>query len=130
MHIDINSDMGESYGAWVMGADDQIMPNITSANIACGFHGGDPKTIDKTIKLAKKHGVAVGAHPSYPDLQGFGRRRMTRGSAIRRSISGGARSATFTGSKPSNASRMPGHLPLITRQFMPVSMMTLLISSR
>jgi len=76
MHIDINSDMGESYGAWVMGADDQIMPNITSANIACGFHGGDPKTIDKTIKLAKKHGVAVGAHPSYPDLQGFGRRRM------------------------------------------------------
>ncbi|HLG74096.1 MAG TPA: 5-oxoprolinase subunit PxpA [Chloroflexota bacterium] len=76
MHIDINSDMGESYGAWVMGADDQIMPNITSANIACGFHGGDPRTIDKTIKLAKQHGVAVGAHPSYPDLQGFGRRRM------------------------------------------------------
>lgn len=76
MHIDVNSDMGESYGAWIMGADDQIMPNITSANIACGFHGGDPKTIDKTIKLAKQHGVAVGAHPSYPDLQGFGRRRM------------------------------------------------------
>ncbi|HLQ35519.1 MAG TPA: 5-oxoprolinase subunit PxpA [Chloroflexota bacterium] len=76
MHVDINSDMGESYGAWVMGADDQIMPNITSANIACGFHGGDPRTIDKTIKLAKEHGVAVGAHPSYPDLQGFGRRRM------------------------------------------------------
>ena len=77
MHIDVNSDMGESYGAWIMGADDQIMPNITSANIACGFHGGDPRTIDKTIKLAKQHGVAVGAHPSYPDLQGFGRRRMT-----------------------------------------------------
>jgi UPF0271 protein len=76
MPIDINSDMGESYGAWTMGADDQIMPNITSANIACGFHGGDPKTIDRTIKLAKQHGVAVGAHPSYPDLQGFGRRRM------------------------------------------------------
>ncbi|MFI5268895.1 MAG: LamB/YcsF family protein, partial [Chloroflexota bacterium] len=76
MYIDVNSDMGESYGAWVMGADDQIMPNITSANIACGFHGGDPRTIDKTIKLAKQHGVAVGAHPSYPDLQGFGRRRM------------------------------------------------------
>jgi UPF0271 protein len=77
MPIDINSDMGESYGAWTMGADDQIMPNITSANIACGFHGGDPKTIDRTIKLAKQHGVAVGAHPSYPDLQGFGRRRMS-----------------------------------------------------
>ena len=59
-----------------MGADEQIMPNITSANIACGFHGGDPKTIDKTVKLALKYGVAVGAHPSYPDLQGFGRRRM------------------------------------------------------
>jgi UPF0271 protein len=77
MHIDINSDMGESYGAWNMGADDQVMPHITSANIACGFHGGDPKTIDRTMKLAKQHGVAVGAHPSYPDLQGFGRRRMT-----------------------------------------------------
>jgi len=76
VHIDVNSDMGESYGAWTMGADDLIMPHITSANIACGFHGGDPKTIDKTIKLAKQHGVAVGAHPSYPDLQGFGRRRM------------------------------------------------------
>lgn len=76
MRIDLNSDMGESYGAWVMGADDQIMPNITSANIACGFHGGDPRIIDKTMKLAKQHGVAVGAHPSYPDLQGFGRRRM------------------------------------------------------
>ncbi|HEX6513105.1 MAG TPA: 5-oxoprolinase subunit PxpA [Chloroflexota bacterium] len=74
--IDVNSDMGESYGAWIMGADDQIMPNITSANIACGFHGGDPRTIDKTIKLAKQHEVAVGAHPSYPDLQGFGRRRI------------------------------------------------------
>jgi len=76
MRIDINSDMGESYGAWVMGADEQIMPHITSANIACGFHAGDPKTIDKTIQLALKYGVAVGAHPSYPDLQGFGRRRM------------------------------------------------------
>lgn len=74
--IDINSDMGESYGAWIMGADEDIMPHITSANIACGFHGGDPKTIDKTVQLAKKYGVAVGAHPSYPDLQGFGRRRM------------------------------------------------------
>jgi 5-oxoprolinase (ATP-hydrolysing) subunit A len=76
MRIDVNSDMGESYGAWIMGADGEIMPNITSANIACGFHGGDPKTIDQTIQLAKQHGVAVGAHPSFPDLQGFGRRRM------------------------------------------------------
>ena len=68
--------MGESYGVWIMGADGDIMPNITSANIACGFHGGDPKTIDQTIQMAKQHGVAVGAHPSFPDLQGFGRRRM------------------------------------------------------
>src|SRR5205823_1731230 len=74
--IDLSCDMGESYGAWTMGADEEIMPNITSANIACGFHGGDPKTIDRTIKLAKKHGTAIGAHPSFPDLQGFGRRRM------------------------------------------------------
>lgn len=76
MRIDINSDVGESYGAWRMGADEDVMPNITSANIACGFHGGDPLTIDRTIKLALRHGVAVGAHPSFPDLQGFGRRRM------------------------------------------------------
>jgi 5-oxoprolinase (ATP-hydrolysing) subunit A len=74
--IDINCDMGESYGAWKMGADAQIMPLISSANIACGFHGGDPATIRATVKLAVDHGVAVGAHPSLPDLQGFGRRFM------------------------------------------------------
>lgn len=74
--IDINCDMGESYGAWKMGADAEIMPFISSANIACGFHGGDPATIRKTVQLALDHGVAVGAHPSLPDLQGFGRRVM------------------------------------------------------
>ena len=74
--IDINCDMGESYGAWKMGADDEVMPFISSANIACGFHGGDPATIRKTVRLAVDHGVAVGAHPSLPDLQGFGRRVM------------------------------------------------------
>ena len=74
--IDINCDMGESYGAWKMGADAEVMPFITSANIACGFHGGDPATIRTTVKLAVDHGVAVGAHPSLPDLQGFGRRAM------------------------------------------------------
>ena len=68
--------MGESYGAWQMGADAEVMPHITSANIACGFHGGDPATIRKTVRLALDHGVAVGAHPSLPDLQGFGRRAM------------------------------------------------------
>jgi 5-oxoprolinase (ATP-hydrolysing) subunit A len=74
--IDINCDMGESYGAWKMGEDAAVMPYITSANIACGFHGGDPATIRQTVRLAVEHGVAIGAHPSLPDLQGFGRRLM------------------------------------------------------
>jgi 5-oxoprolinase (ATP-hydrolysing) subunit A len=74
--IDLNCDMGESYGAWKMGADADVMPFITSANIACGFHGGDPATIRKTVRLAVDHGVAIGAHPSLPDIQGFGRRVM------------------------------------------------------
>jgi 5-oxoprolinase (ATP-hydrolysing) subunit A len=74
--IDLNCDMGESYGAWKMGDDAGIMPFISSANIACGFHGGDPATIRKTVRLAVDHGVAIGAHPSLPDIQGFGRRVM------------------------------------------------------
>ena len=74
--IDLNCDMGESYGAWKMGDDAGIMPLITSANIACGFHGGDPATIRKTVRLAADNGVAIGAHPSLPDIQGFGRRVM------------------------------------------------------
>lgn len=74
--IDLNCDMGESYGAWKMGADAGVMPFITSANIACGFHAGDPATIRKTVRLAVDHGVAIGAHPSLPDLMGFGRRAM------------------------------------------------------
>jgi UPF0271 protein len=74
--IDLNCDMGESFGAWKMGADAGIMPFISSANIACGFHAGDPATIRRTVALALEHGVAVGAHPSLPDLQGFGRRAM------------------------------------------------------
>lgn len=74
--IDLNCDMGESYGAWKMGADAAIMPLISSANIACGFHAGDPATIRATVSLAVEHGVAIGAHPSLPDLAGFGRRAM------------------------------------------------------
>jgi UPF0271 protein len=74
--IDLNCDMGESYGAWKMGADAEVMPHISSANIACGFHGGDPATIRKTVRLALDHGVAIGAHPSLPDIMGFGRRAM------------------------------------------------------
>ena len=74
--IDLNCDMGESYGAWRMGDDAGVMPHISSANVACGFHGGDPATIRRTVRLAVDHGVAIGAHPSLPDLQGFGRRVM------------------------------------------------------
>lgn len=74
--IDLNCDMGESYGAWRMGADAEVMRYISSANIACGFHAGDPATIRRTVGLAVDHGVAVGAHPSLPDLMGFGRRAM------------------------------------------------------
>jgi UPF0271 protein len=68
--------MGESYGAWHMGDDAALMPCVTSANVACGFHAGDPSTIAATVALALRHGVAIGAHPSLPDLQGFGRRTM------------------------------------------------------
>ena len=74
--IDLNCDMGESFGAWQMGNDRGIMPLISSANVAAGFHAGDPSTIRATVALAVEHGVAVGAHPSLPDLQGFGRRAM------------------------------------------------------
>lgn len=74
MHIDLNSDMGESYGAYTIGADEEILRWVTSANVACGWHAGDPHVMRRTIERAKALGVAVGAHPSYPDLLGFGRR--------------------------------------------------------
>lgn len=76
MEIDINCDLGESYGHFQIGADEQVFPYISSCNIACGFHGGDPLHIERTIERALKHGVRIGAHPSYPDLAGFGRRYM------------------------------------------------------
>ncbi|REJ78701.1 MAG: LamB/YcsF family protein [Acidobacteria bacterium] len=75
--IDLNCDMGESYGAWSMGRDRDILPLVSSANIACGFHAGDPTTIRETVAIAIDTGTAVGAHPSYPDIQGFGRREMS-----------------------------------------------------
>ena len=74
--IDLNSDMGESFGAYRIGNDEGIIPYITSANIACGWHAGDPMVMDRVVKAAKAAGVAVGAHPGYPDLMGFGRRKM------------------------------------------------------
>lgn len=75
-YIDLNCDMGESYGAGKVGADEEIMPLISSASVGCGFHGGDPHVMRKTVALAMKHGVAVGSHPGLPDLLGFGRRVM------------------------------------------------------
>ena len=72
----LNCDLGESFGSWQMGLDDAVMPYIDMANIACGFHAGDANVMARTLKLAKQHGVSIGAHPSYPDLQGFGRRSM------------------------------------------------------
>lgn len=72
----LNCDLGESYGSWKMGMDAEVMPHIDQANIACGFHAGDPVTIDRTLALAARHGISVGAHPAYPDLVGFGRRSM------------------------------------------------------
>jgi UPF0271 protein len=74
--IDLNCDMGESFGAYTIGADEAVMSSITSANVACGFHGGDPGVMRRTIRLAREAGVGVGAHPGFPDLVGFGRREM------------------------------------------------------
>lgn len=74
--IDLNCDMGESFGAYIMGMDEAVIQHITSANIACGWHAGDPLVMDKTVKMAVDHNVGVGAHPGYPDLNGFGRRNM------------------------------------------------------
>lgn len=74
--FDFNCDMGEGFGAWTMGLDEEVIRFVTSANIACGFHAGDPTTIRRTVALAEAHGVAIGAHPGYPDLQGFGRRNL------------------------------------------------------
>ncbi|HLJ61288.1 MAG TPA: 5-oxoprolinase subunit PxpA [bacterium] len=74
--VDFNSDLGESFGAYTIGADAEMMPAITSANVACGFHGGDPLVMERTVRLARQHGVGIGAHPGFPDLVGFGRREM------------------------------------------------------
>jgi UPF0271 protein len=74
--IDLNSDLGESFGAWAMGMDEEVMKYISSSNVACGWHGGDAEAMIRTVRAAKAKNVAVGAHPGYPDLLGFGRRNM------------------------------------------------------
>lgn len=76
MRIDLNCDMGESFGRYSLGQDGEAIAFITSANVACGFHASDPQVMDRTLALAKEHGVAVGAHPGYLDLRGFGRRNL------------------------------------------------------
>jgi 5-oxoprolinase (ATP-hydrolysing) subunit A len=72
----LNADMGESFGSWVMGRDHEVMPHVDLANVACGFHASDPDVMRRTVRLARQHGVRVGAHPAYPDLVGFGRRSL------------------------------------------------------
>jgi UPF0271 protein len=74
--INLNADLGESFGAWRMGRDAEMLQLVGSANVACGFHAGDPLVMRQTVATAKRNGVSIGAHPSYPDLQGFGRRRI------------------------------------------------------
>ncbi len=74
--INLNADLGESFGAWRMGADEALLDVVASANVACGFHAGDPLVMRRTVAAAKARGVSIGAHPAFPDLQGFGRRRM------------------------------------------------------
>src|SRR5579862_10064585 len=74
--VDLNCDCGESFGAYVMGDDAAMLKIVTSANVACGFHGGDPEVMAQTFTTARKRGVNVGAHPGFPDLWGFGRRRL------------------------------------------------------
>jgi 5-oxoprolinase (ATP-hydrolysing) subunit A len=76
MRIDLNADLGESFGAWTMGDDAAMLAIVTSANVACGFHAGDPATMRATAELARTNGVAIGAHPGFADLQNFGRRRV------------------------------------------------------
>ena len=74
--VDLNCDLGESFGAYTMGMDAEVIPKVTSVNVACGYHAGDPLIMEKTVALAKQHGAAIGAHPGFPDLMGFGRRQM------------------------------------------------------
>ena len=76
LRIDLNADVGESFGAWSIGADAELIPLVSSVNVACGAHAGDPVTILRTVELAARHGASVGAHPGYPDLAGFGRREL------------------------------------------------------
>ena len=100
--IDLNSDLGESFGAWRVGDDEAMFAVVSSANVACGFHAGDPLTMAESVGRAARHGVTLGAHPGYRDLVGFGRQRSTR--ARPRSLPSSSRSsARSTGSPAARA---------------------------
>ncbi len=86
MRLNLNADLGESFGAWSMGDDKNLLQVVNSANVACGFHAGDPMVMSQTLALAKQHSVSVGAHPGFADLQGFGRRQMSLGDAEIRAL--------------------------------------------
>ena len=77
--VDLNSDLGESFGQYTLGMDDKIIPLISSANVACGYHASDPVVMEKTVAMAKEAGIQVGAHPGFPDLMGFGQRKHQAG---------------------------------------------------
>ena len=74
--VDLNCDLGESFGAYTIGMDENVIPLISSCNIACGFHASDPEVMQKTVRMAREAGIGIGAHPGYPDLMGFGRRNL------------------------------------------------------
>ena len=97
--IDLNSDLGESFGAWRVGDDEAMFTLVSSANVACGFHAGDPMTMAASARLAARHGVALGAHPGYRDLVGFGRRALetTRPTSPQSSSPSSARSTASPG---------------------------------
>lgn len=102
--VDLNADMGESFGPWVMGNDETLLDIITSANVACGFHAGDPDVMAKTMGLALEKGVGIGAHPGFPDLQGFGRHRRyvpdgTLGNMVRYQLGAAQAMAKGAGAK-------------------------------
>lgn len=99
MKVDLNADVGESFGRYTLGMDDHLIPLLSSANIACGYHAGDPLVMEKTVELCKNAGVALGVHPGFPDLQGFGGKKYglhTQGIKDHAALSDGSPGSIFT----------------------------------
>lgn len=109
--VDLNCDIGESFGAWTLGSDAQLLSHVTSANIACGFHAGDPATMRRTVDLAVERGVAIGAHPGLPDLAGFGRRviEITPGDAYEMVVYQVGALAAFAAARGTRLSHVKPH---------------------